>query len=86
MQDQQADLEWRDSGVPVSNQFDDPYFSLDNGLEETRHVFLTGNELPTRFCDGFHIGELGFGSGLGFLTAVQAWLVGRARLSELHQL
>ena len=74
MQDQQADLEWRDSGVPVSNQFDDLYFSLDNGLEETRHVFLTGNELPTRFCDGFHIGELGFGSGLGFLTAVQAWL------------
>ena len=45
MQDQQADIEWRDSGVPVSNQFDDPYFSLDNGLEETRHVFLIGNAL-----------------------------------------
>ena len=74
MQDQQADIEWRDSGVPVSNQFDDPYFSLDNGLEETRHVFLIGNALPERFCDGFHIGELGFGTGLGFLTAVQAWL------------
>ena len=68
MQDQQADLEWRDSGVPVSNQFDDPYFSLDNGLEETWHVFLTGNELPARFCDGFHIGELGFGTGLGVLN------------------
>ena len=79
MQDQQADLEWRDSGVPVSNQFDDPYFSLDNGLEETRHVFLTGNELPPRFCDGFHIGELGFGTGLGFLTAVQAWMASETK-------
>ena len=79
MQDQQADLEWRDSGVPVSNQFDDPYFSLDNGLEETRHVFLTGNELPARFCDGFHIGELGFGTGLGFLTAVQAWMASETK-------
>ena len=79
MQDQQADLEWRDSGVPVSNQFDDPYFSLDNGLEETWHVFLTGNELPARFCDGFHIGELGFGTGLGFLTAVQAWMASETK-------
>ena len=69
-----ADLEWRDNGVPVSNRFADPYYSLDNGLNETRHVFLTGNDLPARFCDGFHIAELGFGTGLGFLTAVQAWL------------
>lgn len=73
MQDQQSDIVWRDSGVPVSTRFDDPYFSIDNGLEETRHVFLAGNELPTRFCDGFHIAELGFGTGLGFLTTVKAW-------------
>lgn len=73
MQDQQADLEWRDGVVPVSTQFDDPYFSLDNGLEETRHVFLNGNDLPARFHGGFHIGELGFGTGLGFLTTVQSW-------------
>ena len=74
MQDQQADLEWRDNGVPVSNRFDDPYFSVDNGLDETRHVFLAGNDLPVRFCDGFHVAELGFGTGLGFLTTVQAWM------------
>ena len=70
---QQAQLQWRDGGVPVSTRFDDPYFSLQNGLEETRHVFLAGNELPQRFCEGFHIAELGFGTGLNLLTAWAAW-------------
>lgn len=73
MQDQQAELQWRDGRVPVSTRFDDPYFSLENGLAETRHVFLDGNDLPDRFCDGFHIAELGFGTGLNMLTAWAAW-------------
>lgn len=73
MQDQSAELEWRDGGVPVSTRFDDPYFSLENGLAETRHVFLAGNGLPGRFRDGFHIAELGFGSGLNFLATVLDW-------------
>jgi tRNA U34 5-methylaminomethyl-2-thiouridine-forming methyltransferase MnmC len=73
MQDQQAELEWRDGAVPVSVQFDDPYFSLDNGLAETRHVFLDGNGLPARFRDGLLIAELGFGTGLNFLTTWAAW-------------
>ena len=73
MQDQQAELQWRDGHVPVSTRFDDPYFSLENGLAETRHVFLDGNGLPQRFCDGFHIAELGFGTGLNLLTASAAW-------------
>lgn len=73
MQDQRAELEWRDGAVPVSVRFDDPYFSLDNGLAETRHVFLGGNDLPARFVDGFRIAELGFGTGLNFLTTWAAW-------------
>ena len=73
MQNQTAELEWRDDAVPVSTRFDDPYFSLENGLAETQHVFLAGNDLPIRFRDGFHIAELGFGTGLNFLTAVQCW-------------
>ncbi|WP_299735174.1 tRNA (5-methylaminomethyl-2-thiouridine)(34)-methyltransferase MnmD [uncultured Roseobacter sp.] len=73
MQNQSADVTWNANGVPVSNRFDDPYFSLENGLEETRHVFLQGNGLPERFCDGFHVAELGFGTGLNFLTTVRAW-------------
>ena len=74
MNDQRAELEWRKGGVPVSTRFDDPYFSLDDGLAETRHVFLAGNDLPARFEDGFHIAELGFGTGLNLLTSVHAFL------------
>jgi len=66
-------LSWRDDGVPVSERFDDPYFSVANGLEETRHVFLAGNGLPARFRDGFHIAELGFGTGLNMLAALLMW-------------
>ncbi|WP_204112896.1 tRNA (5-methylaminomethyl-2-thiouridine)(34)-methyltransferase MnmD [Shimia biformata] len=73
MSDQKADLEWRDDAIPVSTRFDDPYFSLENGLAETRHVFLGGNGLPARFQPGFHIAELGFGTGLNLLTAWAAW-------------
>ncbi len=73
MCDQMAKLEWRDEVIPVSTRFDDPYFSLDNGLDETRHVFLAGNELPARFAPGFHIAELGFGTGLNLLATWAAW-------------
>ena len=73
MQDQTADIEWRDGVIPVSTMFDDPYFSLDNGMEETRHVFLGGNDLPARFRDGFHLAELGFGTGLNFLVALNSF-------------
>ena len=73
MSNQSASLEWRDELIPVSTQFDDPYFSLDNGLNETRHVFLAGNDLPARFAPGFHIAELGFGTGLNLLATWQAW-------------
>ncbi|MEP3297635.1 MAG: tRNA (5-methylaminomethyl-2-thiouridine)(34)-methyltransferase MnmD [Pseudoruegeria sp.] len=71
--DQRANLEWRDGAIPVSKQFDDPYFSIENGLEETRFVFLQGNQLPTRFAPGFHIAELGFGTGLNMLAALLSW-------------
>ena len=71
---QQAQITWRDGRVPVSEKFDDPYFSITDGLAETRHVFLAGNNLPARFTEGFHIAELGFGTGLNMLTAWQAWL------------
>ena len=70
--DLQRELIWRD-GVPVSRRFEDPYFSLRDGLEETRHVFLKGNQLPARFVDGFHVAELGFGTGLNALATLEAW-------------
>ncbi|MFU8881504.1 MAG: tRNA (5-methylaminomethyl-2-thiouridine)(34)-methyltransferase MnmD [Rhodobacterales bacterium] len=73
MQDQSAHIEWREGELPVSTRFDDPYFSLQGGLAETLHVFLAGNDLPARFHDGFHIAELGFGTGLNLLAALHLW-------------
>ena len=72
MADQSADLDWVGT-VPVSRRFADPYYSLEDGLAESRHVFLGGNDLPARFCPGFTIAELGFGTGLNVLAAWDAW-------------
>jgi tRNA U34 5-methylaminomethyl-2-thiouridine-forming methyltransferase MnmC len=73
MPHQTAQIDWRDNGTPVSRRFDDPYFSLAGGLAETEHVFLAGNGLPERFKDGFHIAELGFGTGLNMLAALRSF-------------
>ena len=61
--------------VPRSEQFDDVYFSVQDGLAETRHVFIDGNGLPEYWQgrDGFTICETGFGTGLNFLTALSLW-------------
>ena len=70
-----AELYWR-NGQPVSAQFDDIYFSAEDGLQETEHVFLAANDLPRRWqgVEKFVIGETGFGSGLNFFTTVMHWL------------
>ena len=70
---QTAEITWKDGGIPVATRFDDPYFSLDNGLAETRHTFLAGNDLPARLQDGFHVAELGFGTGLNMLALALEW-------------
>ena len=70
--DQSPALSWRDGSVPVATRFDDPYFSAAGGLAETRHVFLSGNDLPARLRPGFHIAELGFGTGLNLLATLIA--------------
>lgn len=76
---QSGQITWRDGATPVSTLFDDPYFSLASGLAETRHVFLAGNDLPARFRDGFHIGELGFGTGLNLVATLIAWAASGTR-------
>jgi len=90
---QPANLEFNNEGTPVSRDFDDVYFSNDNGLEETRYVFLGGNQLAERFADHprahFVVAESGFGTGLNFLTLWQAFTAFRlahpqARLQRLH--
>jgi tRNA U34 5-methylaminomethyl-2-thiouridine-forming methyltransferase MnmC len=66
-------LDWHDGQVPVSRRFDDPFFSLAGGLAETGHVFHQGNDLAARLCDGFHIAETGFGTGLNLMATIVLW-------------
>ena len=73
MTETEAEVEWRAGAVPVSTRFDDPYYSLDDGMAESIHVFLDGNDLPARFTPGFHIAELGFGTGLNLAIALASW-------------
>ncbi|MFV0385449.1 tRNA (5-methylaminomethyl-2-thiouridine)(34)-methyltransferase MnmD [Paracoccus sp. (in: a-proteobacteria)] len=92
----QPGLEWREGGVPVSTRFDDPYFSIAGGLAETRHVFLAGNDLPARLRPGFHVAELGFGTGLNCLalatltqvpvvmTSFEAFPLSTAQMATAH--
>lgn len=72
-----ATINWRD-GLPYSSAFDDVYFSSDNGLLETEHVFIAGNNLTQRWQglaeQTFNIIETGFGTGLNFLCAAKHWL------------
>ena len=78
---QTADLDWQSIDgieVPISKQFGDVYFSKDNGLLETRHVFLNGNDISIRLADlqdfeYFSVGETGFGTGLNILALWQLW-------------
>jgi tRNA 5-methylaminomethyl-2-thiouridine biosynthesis bifunctional protein len=71
-------IEWDSQGQPLSTRFDDVYFSHENGLAESRFVFLKHNELPERFSTlddhtTFTVGETGFGTGLNFLACWQLW-------------
>ncbi len=77
---QRAEVNWAQTGAPVSTHFDDPYFSLADGVAEAGHVFLSGNDLPARLSDGFRVAELGFGTGLNAL-ALAAAVPGGCRVS-----
>ncbi len=50
----------------------DRFYSDDDGLAESRHVFLRGNQLPEawRGRNQFTVSELGFGTGLNLLALV----------------
>ena len=73
---QHAQIDWDDQGRPHSRQYDDVYFAVNEGIEETKHVFLGQTRLAERFtalaanaC--LVIGETGFGTGMNFFCAWQ---------------
>lgn len=82
-----SSLEWR-NGQPYSKTFNDIYFSTDDGLDETKHVFITQNQLEARFksleVQVFTIIETGFGTGLNFLVTSALWLAHSPQHAQLH--
>jgi tRNA 5-methylaminomethyl-2-thiouridine biosynthesis bifunctional protein len=71
-----ADLAWTEAGTPRAPD-GDVYYSDQDGLAESRAVFLAGNDLAQRFRTHteptLYIAETGFGTGLNFLASWQAW-------------
>ncbi|MBV4503437.1 bifunctional tRNA (5-methylaminomethyl-2-thiouridine)(34)-methyltransferase MnmD/FAD-dependent 5-carboxymethylaminomethyl-2-thiouridine(34) oxidoreductase MnmC [Pseudomonas sp. BW13M1] len=73
---QHAQIDWDDQGRPHSRQYDDVYFAINEGIDETLHVFIEQNHLRQRFAelaprDCLVIGETGFGTGMNFFCAWQ---------------
>lgn len=71
---QHAQIDWDDQGRPHSRQYDDVYFSRDEGTVETEYVFIEQNRLRQRFAAlqanaCLVIGETGFGTGMNFFCA-----------------
>ena len=76
------------NNTPYAPEFDDIYFSPDDGIAETKHVFINGNRIIERFSalmpqQIFTIAETGFGTGLNFLTTAQEFLNHAPQTAEL---
>lgn len=75
MSDRSPRLIWTEDGAPRSGRFDDVYFSREDGLAESRAVFLAGCGLPDvwRGRRLFTVAELGFGTGLNIAALLDLW-------------
>lgn len=82
----QSPLTWTEDGQPRSRLYGDVYFSAEDGLAESRAVFLQGCGLPEAWQgrDRFVVGELGFGSGLNILALMELWRRTTPRTARLH--
>jgi len=79
-------LDWTDDGQPRSRLYGDVYFSAEDGLAETRAVFLQGCGLPDAWAGRrrFVVAELGFGTGLNIAALLDLWTRHRPSDGQLH--
>ena len=79
-------LDWTEDGQPRSRLYGDVYFSAEDGLAESRAVFLQGCGLPMAWegRERFVVGELGFGTGLNILALLDLWRSTAAPDARLH--
>lgn len=79
-------LIWTETGEPRSGRFGDVYFSAEDGLAESRAVFLEGCGLPDAWAgrNRFTVAELGFGTGLNIVALLDLWSRTRDDGAHLH--
>ncbi len=79
-------VEWLPDGTPRSPRFGDIYRTSTGGLEQARHVFLGGCDLPAAWAGQpqWRILETGFGLGSNFLASWRAWKDDPHRPRLLH--
>jgi tRNA 5-methylaminomethyl-2-thiouridine biosynthesis bifunctional protein len=84
--DRSPRLLWSEDGAPRSGRFGDVYFSREDGLAESRAVFLGGCGLPEAWKgrDRFTVAELGFGTGLNIAALLDLWRRERPAGARLH--
>ena len=84
---QLANINWINN-QPYSIDFNDIYFSTEDGPQETEHVFIEHNQLKARFAqpdlNHFTLIETGFGTGLNFLAVCAHWLTLSPPHAKLH--
>jgi tRNA 5-methylaminomethyl-2-thiouridine biosynthesis bifunctional protein len=86
LDDVDATVIWRDGEPPRSRRHGDLYFSRDDGLAESRTVYLAGCGLPGAWAGRprFTVGELGFGTGLNIAALLDLWTRTREPRARLH--
>lgn len=79
-------IAWDLKGNPNSTTYDETYFSTNGGLEESRHVFLEGNDVSKRWKNKktFVIAECGFGTGLNLLATIELYKKSQNRPKFLY--
>lgn len=79
-------IEFTDNNTPYAPLFDDIYFNKYDGLAETKHVFLAGNNLPNAWdhLETITVIETGFGTGLNFLATWSLFEQNQKPNQKLH--
>ena len=70
------EISYQQGGAPYSTQFNDIYFDSESGYQQSKQIFIDGNNISKRISqknDIFVIAETGFGTGLNFLLTLQAY-------------
>jgi len=75
--------------TPRSGEFDDDYYSSEDGIAESAYVFIEGGDVINRMQslnpgETLVIGELGLGTGLNLALVMQAWSENRPAGTHCH--